>query len=112
MEEIQRGLAEFVEMENRCSQEFPEKVCVWVCGTLQASKQVLQGYLYRVSVEMSPVDRDVATKADCIVPSLANGVRIVECFSIWSRNWISGDLGFKVKEQDTQDFDSCLKINS
>ena len=87
------------------------------CDTLEASSQVVQGTLYRVALEIVPVEKG-AFRSDCIHGSdnfrLEKGDVKSVCLTIWSRPWLEGKQSFIVKEMPHKrnGVESCLEVNS
>ena len=85
---------------------------------VQASSQLVQGFLYRVAMEIIPEDSvyNRAIDFDCIPeaksPSLANGDQRFVCFSIWKREWLPKPESFIVKVENESDAQSCLMVNN
>jgi len=84
------------------------------CDKLEASSQVVQGFLYRVALELVPVEKG-AIDSDCIRGSgnfrlEKEDVKFV-CLQIWSRSWLPGQQKLILEEVDEHDVESCLAIN-
>lgn len=85
-----------------------------VCERIQASKQVVQGVLYRVAFSVEPVDKEMAEGGYCIksddITAEGNGKFV--CITVWSRVWL-GDQSPEIKKnKEAKDVESCLKVNS
>lgn len=89
-----------------------------ICEKLEASSQIVQGALYRVALEIIPVED--AINSDCIQGSdsflLEKGDKKFVCLTIWSRPWLSESKRLIVKQvsepDKRNDVDSCLEVNS
>ena len=88
------------------------------CDKLEASSQLVQGFLYRVALEIVPVEEG-AIHSYCISGSdnvrLEKDVKFV-CLEIWSRTWLkSEEERLIVKEVDEphkrNNVESCLEVN-
>jgi len=90
------------------------------CDKLEASSQVVEGILYRVALEIVPVEEG-AIHSDCIHGSdnlrLEKGDVKFVCLTIWSRAWLERkEKRLIVKEVDEphkrNDVESCLEVNN
>ena len=114
MTDIKKGLDIFLKEEDKGLASTPNVLYKSICKTLRASSQIVQGVLYRVAVEIVPVDIKVFSSGNCILKELAKPSDIkFGCFTIWSRPWLEDvKQGFIVDKQDSNDYKSCLGVNS
>ncbi|PFX28679.1 hypothetical protein AWC38_SpisGene6626 [Stylophora pistillata] len=107
--DLQKGVEIFMDKLN--AKANAGTVYKLVCERIQASKQVVQGVLYRVAFSVEPVDKEMAEGGYCIksddITAEGNGKFV--CITVWSRGWL-GDQSPKVKEnEEAKDVESCLK---
>ena len=89
------------------------------CEKMEVSSQVVQGALYRVALELIPVEEGTIHSV-CIEGSessfrLEKGNVKFACITIWSRPWLEQSERLKVEEVDEPDkrnVESCLEVNT
>lgn len=111
--DVMEGVSRYLKSINERLPAFDYKA---ECDKLEVSSQVVQGTMYRVALEIVPVEKD-AIHSDCIHGSdnvrLDKGDVKFVCLEIWSRPWLEPPEMLIVKRVDEprkrNDVKSCLE---
>lgn len=86
-----------------------ESATVYKPICIRASRQVVQGTMFRVGMEAVQVDVDVANN---YCTAVAQGDKNFICIGVWSRPWMQESKRLLVEKRTAEDFNSCLEVNN
>ena len=99
--EIQTGVEMYMDELNEESATVYKPICI------RASRQVIQGTMFRVGMEAVQVDVDVANN---YCTAVAQGDKNFICIGVWSRPWMQESERLLVEKRNAEDFNSCLEV--
>lgn len=85
-----------------------ESATVYKPMCIRASRQAVQGTMFRVGMEAVQVDVDVANN---YCNAVAQGDNNFICIGVWSRPWLHESKRLLVEKRTAEDFKSCLEVN-